>query len=401
MACAWVINGWRLHERSPREITKALEIARERGLRSYNISRVGRQYWLVCSRDQALAYDLATTVRRNYPKIQHGIYLATWREQVIAVVWRNDVLQHCLACDTDAEGLAHLKLLLGRLTRKSRRHSALLIANSIPAEIRDYCAEHLAQWQQRMPVAEVTELVADKRAKLRDMTQPTPWQQRQRLFTLVFAVLLIMALGGWYWWPQTAKTEQLTTRVQQALPDPLGVTALILQQLPQLFDGMDHLAGWQWRSASLQGQQLEVVLKATYGRPEELALQLDPTWQLVPQRQQATARYQWPTEPYKRQQGGFTINALEITSWHQQLERLFPNLTVRQERSRESNFYQQQVFTLNLLDTEFAELARLAHLLAHPHLRIVKMNLQAGRSLRSELEVHLYQPRPISTEGAS
>lgn len=401
MNCAWVINGWRLQERSASAVTKALETARERGMRSYNISRIGRHYWLVCSRDAVQAYDLASTVRRSYPKVQQGIYLAYWREQVVVIVWRNDVLQHCLACETDADGFAHLKLLLGRLTRKSRRHSALLIAGSVPAEMRNYCDEHLAQWQQRTTAVEIAELTVDKRAKLRDMALPTPWQQRQRLFALVFSVLLVMALAGWYWWPQSEQAEQVTAQVQQALPDPRGVAPQVLQQLPKLFAGMQHLAGWEWRSASLQGQQLEVVLKATYGRPEELALQLDPAWQLLPQRQQAAARYKWPTEPYARQQGGFTINALEVGSWQRQLERLFPNLTVRQERSRESTFYQQQVFTLNLLDTKFTELARLTHLLSHPHLRIVKMNLQAGRSLRSELEVHLYEPRPISTEGAS
>lgn len=400
MAVAWLINGWRQQERSAREITRALEIARERGMQSYNISRVGKSYWLVCSRETTLMYDLATTVRRRYAKVQHGIYLGFWREQLVAIVWRKDVLQHCLACSNDQDGIAHLQLLLERLTRKTRRQSALLLASSVPTQLQDYCVEHLAQWHLRAEQPDISEFAAEKRARLRDMSVPTPWQQRQRVLATVFFTLAVAAASGWYLWPQEPVSQHSQMSVQQALPDPIGVDPTVLTELPKLFFGMDHLAGWQWRTAALQGQELQVQLQPSYGRPEELAQQLDSAWQLQPQQQQALAKHSWPTTPFARQVNGFSIAQFDSADWQAQLKQYFPTLELRNGRSVQTQHYLQQVFTLKLAQTDFSELARLSHLLTHPHLRLVKLNLRAGQRLGSELEVHLYEPKPIAKEGA-
>lgn len=400
MTVAWLINGWRQQERSARAITRALEVARERGMQSYNISRVGRAYWLVCSREISPMYDLATTVRRCYPKVQHGIYLGCWREQLVAIVWRKDELQHCLACNNDDDGIAHLQLLLERLSRKTRRQSALLVASSVPPQLYDYCVEHLAQWQLRAGQCDISEFAEEKRARLRDMTVPTPWQQRQRVLVTLLFVLAITAAAGWYLWPQKQVSHYPQVSVQQSLPDPKGVVPSVLTELPKLFYGMDHLAGWQWRSATLQGQELQVQLQPSYGRSEELAQQIDSAWQLHSQQQHSLAKYSWPTAPFARQVGGFSIVQFDSADWQAQLKHFFPTLELRHGRSVQTQHYSQQVFTLKFAQTDFAELARLSHLLTHPHLRLVKLNLRAGQRLGSELEVHLYEPKPIAKEGA-
>ncbi|WP_258807184.1 hypothetical protein [Pseudidiomarina sp. CB1] len=401
MTAVWAINGWRQQERSASAITKALAVARERGMQTYNISRIGKRYWLVCSREVTPMYDLAATVRRHYRNVVQGIYLAVWREQFVVVVWKNALLQHCVACTANETGLAHIQLLLERLTGKTRRHSALLLASSVPQHLHDYCLAHLAQWQLHTNQVDIGDLPHDKRTKLRDIALPTTWQQRQRLFIAVLLTLTVAAALGWYLWPEQPVQVNEQVKVQQALPDPKGVVPTVLQELPNLFHGMNHLAGWQWHSAELRGQELHVSLRATYGRPEELPHQLDAAWQVLPQRQQAAAKYAWPTVPFARQKAGFSVTGLDTADWQRRLKRYFPTLEVKQGQALATAQYRQSVFVLKFLQTDFAELARLSQLLNHPHLRIVKMNLQAGPRLRSELEVHLYAPQVISMEGAS
>lgn len=401
MSTTWIVNGWRQQARSLRAIDKALTIARERGMQSYIVSRVGRTYWLLCSREAGGSYDLAATLRRRYAKVEQGIYLGCWRQQAVVVVWRGDSLQHCLACALDADGIAHLKLVLERVTRKSRRRSALMIAESVPDELRDYCHEHLAQWQLQTSTCEINELRSERALRLRAMSVPPPWQQRQRFLNVSLLILVVTASAGWYWWPEPQVKTAAPATVQQALPDPNGLSPEVLRELPALFAGMQHLAGWQWRSAQVQGQQLRVDFLASHGRAEELAIQLNPAWTLQLQRDKATALRAWPRVPYKRQLEGFGITALDVATWQQQLQRFFPELEIRQGRTLEDTYYRQQTFTLNLAETNFNELARMASLLSHPHLRLTKLTLQARQPLRTELEVHLYEPRPIATEGAS
>jgi hypothetical protein len=398
----WVINGWRQQHRSLSATNKALACARERGMQSYSMSRQGKYFWLVCSRDCVAAYDAALCVRRYFVSTYNGIYLAAWREQWLAIAWRGDQLLHCLACNADADGLADLQLLLARISRKGKRRAAVLLAKSAPPALQDYCAEHLAHWQILAQQPELAELPPVKVAKLRDIQVPTPWQQRRRISMATFVVCLLAGAASWTFWPhQSANAATQAPPIRAALPHPAGVAPAVLQELPELLFGLDHLAGWQWRVAQLQGQTLKLTLEASYGRREELRAQLPPTWQLQGKRGQVTLTQNWPTLAYAQQTLGQAVAEFDLTAWQAEVARLFPHVEVIVERTANTTDYRYQTVKLKLAQADLPELARLSQLLRHPHLRLVALQLQPGKTLRTELELRWYQPLPPATEGES
>lgn len=203
MSDFWLVNGWRQQSRATRDIDLYLRQARERGFQNYALTRQGKWYWLVCSADTSLSqqFDLALTVRRTFAKLHQGIYLALWQGQIICVAWQGQRLQHCVACQHDADGLHHLELLLQRLSGNGDGKPAALFAKALPEEVVDLCEQHLCQWRLLFEQCTLKELLPTKAAKLKSLQQAPPWQQRQRIFALSLMLMSAASAIGWYVWP--------------------------------------------------------------------------------------------------------------------------------------------------------------------------------------------------------
>lgn len=400
MNAAWIVNGWRQQYRSLSVTMKAVGSARDRGMQSYVISRQGRYFWLLCSREIGFAYDAASAVRHFYKATECGVYVGLWREQWVIIAWHGDKLQHCLAGTVDAEGFAHATLLLEQLSRKGKRRTAIFLAKSVSSELQNYCQEHMAHWQRYDDQVDLAELPQQKHAQLRDMATPTPWQQRQRLIRICFLVVSVAVFITWYVWPASKGLEQSSSAsVQPVLAPPNGLAPRGLADLPDLFFGLEHLAGWQLRTAQLQGQQMTVSLTPTYGRVEELATQVHRDWQIQAGKESVQLHHAWPRVSYQQHQGGEAIAPLAPAVWQQNLQLHFPDLTFKDIGRKKSDGYLQQTFQLDFAQTNWQALAVLAALLDHPHLRIVSLQLDIARTLRVELHVRWYQPQPLAKEG--
>ncbi|MFC7159624.1 hypothetical protein [Pseudidiomarina halophila] len=206
MSDFWLVNGWRQQSRATRDIDLYLRQARERGFQNYALTRQGKWYWLVCSADTTLSqqFDLALTVRRTFAKLYQGIYLALWQGQIVCVAWQGQRLQHCVACQHDADGLHHLELLLQRVSDNGNGRPSALLAKSLPEEVVRLCEQHLCQWRLLFEQCTMKELQPTKAAKLKSIQQAPPWQQRQRVFALSLVLMLAAAAIGWYAWPGSA-----------------------------------------------------------------------------------------------------------------------------------------------------------------------------------------------------
>ncbi|RUO61936.1 hypothetical protein [Pseudidiomarina insulisalsae] len=398
MSALWVINGWRQQSRVTRQIDQALRTARERGMQSYALHRQGRNYWLVCSSEPAssVRYDLAQSVRRQFRQIQQGIYLAQWQGLLICVMWSGERLQHCQSFSHDADGLQHLQLLLERVMRKNRRKAAVLLAKDVPDAVADYCHEHLDQWQLLSGQVEVSALPLNKPSKLIDLAAPTPWQRRQRLFLSCLFILLSAAMLGWYFWPQTLmQAETRAAAIAQPLPPPPGIMPSALTELPRLFAGLSHLAGWQWQSAHLQGRQLHVTLTPSYGRPEELAAQVAPDWQLQAGREKATLTYDFYSDAWQAR----ADERFSLQHWSQQSRRFFPQLITQGVREQQNQLFRYQQQTFSLTVTSLNELAQLEILFTHPNMRLISIKLRPGDPLKAELGVGVYFRAPPEKQG--
>lgn len=391
MSDFWLINGWRQQSRSTREIDTYLRRARERGFSHYAVGRQGRCYWLVCGNSALTApqYDIALVVRRTFASLHQAIYLAPWQGQIICIAWQGERLRHCLACRHDAEGLHQLQLVLQQLSCDGKGQPTAVIAKQTPEDLIVLCRTQLCQWRLLLQQKELLELQLLRSARLKSLAQRPPWQQRQRALAASLILLSAAAAGGWLFWPQPQTSlppEQLN---RQAVP-PAGVTIEILQELPQLFAGFRHLAGWQWRSAQLQGTRLQAVVVPSYGRSEELTPQLPAGWIVQEQGQQVVLTHTRVTEPLGDTDPSGT------PEWLSQGALYFPELNLQSGAGGQDSSYRWQQWQLRLANTDLTELSRLAALLQQANLRVTSLKLQNGKKLHMELTVRAYEPIPIT-----
>ncbi|MFC7159625.1 hypothetical protein [Pseudidiomarina halophila] len=171
---------------------------------------------------------------------------------------------------------------------------------------------------------------------------------------------------------------------------PAGVAVDLLHELPQLLAGFQHLAGWQWRSTQLQGNQLQAILVPGYGRTEELPVQLPAGWEMHVQGQQVRLTHA------RESQLLAADLPVEKLSWLDDSHRYFPSLNIQAGAPGQDVNYQWQQWQLRLPATDLTELTRLAALLQQRNLRITGLRLQNGSRLQAELTVRLYQLLPIS-----
>ncbi|MGQ4276300.1 hypothetical protein ACQ5ES_04550 [Pseudidiomarina sp. E22-M8] len=391
MSDFWLVNGWRQQSCATRDVDRYLRQARERGFHNYALVRQGRWYWLACSADATLTqqFDLALTVRRTFAKLYQGIYLALWQGQVVCVAWQGERLQHCVACQHDADGLHHIELLVQRIASNGKGQPSVLFAKQTPADIVNLCERHLCQWRLLFEQCTVKELQPPRAAKLKSLQLAPPWQQRQRVLAVCLVLMLAAAAVGWYLWP-TSTTPVTATSVVRKLSPPAGVEIDLLNQLPQLFAGFQHLAGWQWRSAQLQGEQLQAILVPSFGRAEELRVQLPAGWELHDQGPQVLLKH---SRSAKRLA---VKGASQTLSWLDTSQRYFPSLAIQSGTPGQNTTYRWQQWQLRLPATDLLELARLASLLQQSNLRITSLRMQNGSRLQAELTIRLYQLLPIS-----
>lgn len=391
MSDFWLVNGWRQQSRATRDIDLYLRQARERGFQNYALTRQGKWYWLVCSADTSLSqqFDLAFTIRRTFAKLSQGIYLSLWQGQIVCVAWQGQRLQHCVACQHDADGLHHLELLLQRISGNNNGRPSALLAKSLPDEVVRLCEQNLCQWRLLFEQSTLKELQPTKAAKLKSLQQAPPWQQRQRILAFSLMLMLAAVAIAWYVWPARA-TQTTVAPVAQRLSPPAGVAVDLLHELPQLLTGFQHIAGWQWRSAQLQGNQLQAILVPSYGRAEELKVQLPAGWEMHDQGQQVHLTQM------RSDQLLAADAAIEKLNWLDSSQRYFPALTIQSGAPSQDANYQWQQWQLRLPATDLTELTRLAALLQQSNLRITSLRLKNGSRLQADLTVRLYQLLSIS-----
>jgi hypothetical protein len=388
MSELWLINAWRQQLKSSRAVAAALKLAKSRNLQRYALVRQGRHYWLACSAEASTSeqYDLAICVRRQFAKIRHGIYLALWQGQLVCVAWQEQQLLHCCAVEHDADGAAHIQLQLSEMKSGGRSDSALLLAKSAPAELEQFCRQQLSSWRLRVAQVDIQDLRLLKPARLRGLQQPTAGQQRQRLLLALLLACASAAMVAWYFWPQPSTAD--TTQPTQIAPAPTGLALDLLADLPRLFAGFEHLAGWQWQSAHLQGNRLTAQLRANYGRSEELLAQVASDWQLQSGKAttQLVAMLDKPRWSQPQQSEPWSVVA-----WQDNAQRYFPKLQVNAVQRGQDQWFQWQQWQLLLPTTSWEELRRVQALLTNRQLRIIGLKLSYRATLQLDLTLRHYE----------
>ena len=391
MSAVWLVNAWRQQLKSNRAVSIALKQAKGCNLQRYALVRQGRYYWLSCSAESSSAeqYDLAICVRRQFAKIRHGIYLAVWQGQLVCIAWQEQQLLHCCTVAFDTEGTTHLQMLLAEMRSGGRSDSAVLLAKSAPPEFEQFCRQQLSSWRLLVAQIDIQELRLLKVARLRNLQQPTLRQQRQRLLLTLLLILVSATLVAWYFWPQPPATATLTP---QAAPVPAGVSVELLTELPTLFAGFEHLAGWHWQGAQLEGTRLRAQLRASYGRSEELLAQVGTRWQL----QQGKHGTDLVTQlsPPQAVSMGEKSPSWSVVAWQDNAQRYFPELQVNAIQSGQDQWLRWQQWQVVLPTLQWDELERFVALLSAAQMRITGLKLSHRANLQLELTLRNYELLP-------
>ncbi|CAB0149544.1 hypothetical protein PSI9734_00108 [Pseudidiomarina piscicola] len=390
MSDFWLIDGWRQQSRTTRDIDNYLQQAKQRGFKGYVVGRQGRTYWLACGSDALTSptHDAALCVRNHFKKLKQAVYLSLWQGMIVCIAWQGERLQHCLSCPHDTDGMLQLELVLQRIKRQAEAQATVLIAKQTPTTLAEFCQQQLAQWQLLLEQPQLRDLKPTAALQLRSLQQLPPWQRRQRIWTSCLLLMLGGAASAWYLWPQFEAPPNEV--VQRRLAPPPGTAVQLLEQLPQLFAGFEHFAGWQWRSAQLQGQSLQAIVVASYGRDDELGSQLPAGWQHQEQAQQVVL-----TRAVVSHELDLSSPAPE-TTWLIEGQRYFPQLSISRVQSNQNTDYRWQQWQLTLPTTTLTELTRLAALLQQPNLRIAALKLQNGKQLTAQITLRLYEPLPLT-----
>lgn len=388
MTRLWLINAWRQQYSSQKQLLAGIAEAKLLGFDSYCSGRYGQQWWLCCAPMGAQQQqDIVTALRHQFSHSTQMLVLIQQGQQWLCVSWDHQHLLCALTVHADASGTQQLLFIMQGLWQRPSFNPQCMFSSALPAPLESWLDGVAHQPPQQFSLAQ---LQPSKQAKLVSLNQlPSWWRRRQLLMTTV-ALMTVLSVVSWYYWPRP-QTPLVTATTEQVAPlslSGMAVDSLLLlrEQLQQL----ELLAGWQIDQVSLHDHQLQVKLKQGYGRFGELQQQLQQHWQLQQAAQQVQLQRSLPNLPAALQ---FNQALSQSESQlQQQALAAFPELQWQRGGSGQDRQHQWQDVSLRIDSWYWLELTQLQQLLQGFDVRLLQLQLNRQPQSQIVLQLRLYQP---------
>lgn len=398
MSRLWLINAWRQHYGSQKQLLAGMQQAKLLGFDSYCSRRYGTQWWLCCApvgARQQQQQDIVTAMRQQFQQRLQLVALLQQGQHWVCISWDQQQLISALAVANDDNGNQQLQLVLQGLWQREGFQPWCLLSSDMPSGLQRHFDQVPSARLQQFSLAQ---LQPTQSAQMVSFNQLPSWRRRRQLMLTTTLLLALITTLSWYFWPGSdQQAEPMVSAHSTALPSGMAVDTLLLvrEQVQQL----EFLAGWQIDQLTVQDAQLQVTLRQGYGRFGELQQQLQQHWQVTQRNQQVQLLRSLVVPPSELE--FYQPLSVAQQQLQQQVLQLFPEARWQTGSSGASNQYRWQDLALRLDSWYWLELSDLQQLLQSFDVRLLSVQLTTQPQPQVAMQLRLYQPLTTGDMSAS